>query len=94
MGRGELLNLARSDPGEPGRGPLPAARPWRPRRCSMRNITSPRRNARPVMPPPPRAGPPRPAARTFTVRCVSCGRRFTVDRAPARCCACGGIAVA
>lgn len=32
--------------------------------------------------------------RTFAVRCVRCGRRFEVERAPATCRACGGVAVA
>jgi rRNA maturation endonuclease Nob1 len=30
----------------------------------------------------------------FAVRCTICGRRFEVERAPATCRACGGLAVA
>lgn len=42
---------------------------------------------------PPPAGPP-PVARLFAVHCTRCGSSFFVDRAPARCARCGGIAVA
>jgi len=34
------------------------------------------------------------AVRTFVVRCITCDRHFQVDRAPAPCPFCGGIAVA
>jgi hypothetical protein len=55
----------------------------------MRTLTKP---GRPTLPP---AQPTRPpAARTFVVRCTTCERRFEVDRAPATCANCGGLAIA
>jgi len=55
----------------------------------MRTLTKP---GRPTLPP---AQPTRPpAARTFVVRCTTCDRRFEVDRAPATCASCGGLAIA
>jgi hypothetical protein len=61
----------------------------RSRRYVMRTLTKP---GRPTLPPPQPIRPP--AARTFVVRCTTCGRRFEVDRAPAPCPACGGVAIA
>jgi len=55
----------------------------------MRTLTKP---GRPTLPPPQPARPP--AARTFVVRCTTCDRRFEVDRAPATCATCGGLAIA
>jgi rubrerythrin len=47
---------------------------------------------RPSSLPPASAGPPR--ARSFAVRCTRCQWPFAVERAPARCPRCGGVAVA
>jgi rubrerythrin len=50
------------------------------------------KRGRPSLPPPQPVRPP--VATTFVVRCTTCGRRFEVDRAPATCPACGGVAIA